>query len=158
MAGRVGRPHGLDGGFYVSDPRPRLLAVGVCVQVGEHALKIERQGGTQQRPLLHLSGISARDAAAALGGLEISVSTDQAPSLGEDEWWAHELQGCQVSDGKRPLGTVLRLLELPSCEVLEVGRDDGQALLVPLVKDAIRHVDIHRRVIEIDLDFLGETA
>lgn len=158
MAGRVGRPHGLDGGFYVSDPRPRLLAVGVCVEVGEHSLKIERKGGTEQRPLLHLSGIGDRDAAAALGGLEISVSRDQAPSLGEDEWWAHELEGCQVSDGKRLLGTVLRLLELPSCEVLEVGREQDQALLVPLVKDAIRKVDVQRREIEIDLDFLGETA
>ena len=49
------------------------------------------------------------------------------------------------------------MLELPSCEVLEVERPDGAGdLLVPLVTDAVREVDIERRVIDIDLEFLGE--
>ncbi len=52
---------------------------------------------------------------------------------------------------------VTRLLELPSCEVLEVARAaGGDALLVPLVADAVRDVDLERRVIEVDLRFLGE--
>ena len=54
-------------------------------------------------------------------------------------------------------GVVVRLLALPSCEVLEVGRsDDGPDLLVPLVRDAVRDVDLDRRVIDVDLRFLGE--
>jgi ribosomal 30S subunit maturation factor RimM len=52
---------------------------------------------------------------------------------------------------------VTRLLELPSCEVLEVARTGGgQALLVPLVTDAVRDVDLEHRVIDVDLRFLGE--
>jgi ribosomal 30S subunit maturation factor RimM len=55
------------------------------------------------------------------------------------------------------VGVVARLLALPSCEVLEVARHGGgAALLVPLVKDAVREVDLARRMIEIDLAFLGE--
>jgi ribosomal 30S subunit maturation factor RimM len=55
------------------------------------------------------------------------------------------------------VGVVTRLLELPSCEVLEVARaTGGAALLVPLVKDAVRAVDIERRAIDVDLRFLGE--
>jgi ribosomal 30S subunit maturation factor RimM len=50
---------------------------------------------------------------------------------------------------------VSRLLALPSCEVLEVERA-GEPLLVPLVSDAVRAVDLERRTIEIDLRFLGE--
>jgi 16S rRNA processing protein RimM len=45
---------------------------------------------------------------------------------------------------------------LPSVEVLEVDRADGSELLVPLVRDCIRSIDIEARRIEIDLDFLGE--
>jgi ribosomal 30S subunit maturation factor RimM len=44
------------------------------------------------------------------------------------------------------------VLDGPSCELLEVGED---ALLIPFVSDAVKRVDIHERVIEIDRDFLG---
>jgi 16S rRNA processing protein RimM len=62
-----------------------------------------------------------------------------------------------VRDGEREVGVVQRLLELPSCEVLEVARgDDRQPLLVPLVRDAVRSVDVAARLIDVDLRFLGE--
>ena len=49
------------------------------------------------------------------------------------------------------------VLALPSCEVLEVAREaSGEDLLVPLVSDAVRKVDVARREIESDLRFLGE--
>jgi 16S rRNA processing protein RimM len=57
------------------------------------------------------------------------------------------------------VGVVTALLELPSCEVLEVRRDgaeDRPPLLVPLIRDAVRHVDPAARLIDIDLTFLGE--
>ena len=58
------------------------------------------------------------------------------------------------------VGTVTRLTALPSCEVLEVARSAGEAgdapLLVPLVSDAVRSVDVAARVIDVDLRFLGE--
>ena len=62
-----------------------------------------------------------------------------------------------MHDGAIAVGTVRRLLALPSCEVLEVARAGGQGdLLVPLISDAVRSVDIDRREIQIDLRFLGE--
>ncbi len=49
------------------------------------------------------------------------------------------------------------MLPLPSCEALEVVRDDGGGeLLVPMVRDAIRSVDVAARRIDVDLSFLGE--
>jgi 16S rRNA processing protein RimM len=62
-----------------------------------------------------------------------------------------------VFDGERRVGEVRRMLALPSCEVLEVARAGGGGeLLVPMVGDAIRSVDIAARRIDIDLAFLGE--
>jgi 16S rRNA processing protein RimM len=61
-----------------------------------------------------------------------------------------------VHDGDRAVGTVRALVELPSCEMLEVDRAEGGELLVPLVTDAVREVDLERRTIDIDLHFLGE--
>jgi 16S rRNA processing protein RimM len=43
------------------------------------------------------------------------------------------------------------MIALPSCEALEVGD-----LLIPLVRDAIRSVDLEARVIDVDMVFVGE--
>jgi ribosomal 30S subunit maturation factor RimM len=64
-----------------------------------------------------------------------------------------------VVDGERLIGTVSRLIELPSCEALEVLCElDGEPLLVPMVKDAIRRMAVSEGRIEIDMGFLGETG
>jgi 16S rRNA processing protein RimM len=67
------------------------------------------------------------------------------------------LEGARVFDGEHELGVVRRLLALPSCECLEVERASGAGdLLVPLVRDAIRSVDVGAARIDVDLRFLGE--
>jgi 16S rRNA processing protein RimM len=156
-AGRVGRPHGLDGSFHVSDARPRLLTLGARVVVAGRELEIVRRAGTDERPILRLNGFEDRNAAEEVRGCELLATGEDAPELKDDEWWAEELEGCEVRDGLRLVGTVRRLLALPSCEVLEVARPGDQAdLLVPLVSDAVRSVDVQARKIEVDLGFLGE--
>lgn len=156
-AGIVGRPHGLDGSFYVLQPSPPLLELGTTVVVAGRERSVIRRAGTDARPILRLQGCEDRPGAQELGGQELLVARDVAPALEADEWWAEDLEGCTVRDGERLVGTVMRLLALPSCEVLEVARGGGEAdLLVPLVVDAVRGVDLERREIEIDLQFLGE--
>jgi 16S rRNA processing protein RimM len=48
------------------------------------------------------------------------------------------------------------MLPLPSCEALEVAREGAPDLLVPMVRDAIRSVDVRARRIDVNLSFLGE--
>jgi 16S rRNA processing protein RimM len=79
-----------------------------------------------------------------------------AAPLEDDEYWAEDLQGCRVVDGEREVGVVRQMLAYPSCELLEVERPGAADLLVPLVRDAVRHVDVEARVVDVDLAFLGE--
>jgi 16S rRNA processing protein RimM len=140
----------------VTRPSPRLLDAGGAVAVAGRTREIVRRAGTDARPILRLQGIEDRAGAEALRGQELTVAAERAPRLQEGEWWAHELEGCAVADRGREVGVVSRLLEMPSCEVLEVSRPDGgEALLVPMVRDAIRSVDPDGRRIEIDGAFLG---
>jgi len=155
-AGRVGRPHGLDGSFHVGEPVADLLVLGELLEVAGTQRTVTRLAGFDARPILRLEGCEDRSAAQALLGEEIFASRD-ARTLDEDEWWADELEGCAVRDGEIDVGTVTRLIGLPSCEVLEVARSEGgEPLLVPLVGDAVHEVDVTARVIRIDLRFLGE--
>jgi 16S rRNA processing protein RimM len=156
-AGVVGRPHGLDGSFHVAEPVATLLEMGTEVRIGDALRKIVRLAGHDERPIVRLEGCEDRDAAVALRGQELFVERSAAPDLDEDEWWATDLEGCAVRDGDQEVGVVARLLALPSCEVLEVARaGGGPDLLVPLVRDAVRDVDVGGRVIDVDLQFLGE--
>ncbi len=156
VAGRVGRPHGLDGSFYVTRAVTRLLGEGTVVSVAGQRAAIVRRAGTEKRPIVRLEGIAGREAAEALRGQELTVAGADAPALAEGEWWAHELEGCEVRSGGELLGTVARLLEYPSCEVLEVQpRGGGATVLVPMVRDAVRNVDVAARRIEVDVAFLG---
>jgi 16S rRNA processing protein RimM len=156
QAGHVGRAHGLDGSFYVTRARPRLLKLGTDVSVAERTTTIVRRAGTEQHPIVRLEGVEDRPAAEALRGKALMVDRLQAPALVEGEWWAHELEGCAVMDGELRIGSVSRLIELPTCEALEVQREqDGEPLLVPMVKAAVRRVDIAQGRIDVDMGFLG---
>jgi 16S rRNA processing protein RimM len=151
----IGRPHGLDGSFHVVGANPRLLEAGARVSVEGELLEIDRRAGHDARVILRLSGYADRAAAETLRGRELLVAREQAPDLGPDEWWAEDLVGCTVGDGEQRIGVVRRLLTLPSCDVLEVERDTGEDLLVPLIDDAVRDVDTARHRIDVDTGFLG---
>jgi 16S rRNA processing protein RimM len=158
--GRVGRPHGLDGSFHVTRPRAGLLTVGAPVRVAGAETTIVRRAGTDDRPIVRLDRVDGRAGAEALRGEELLVPRTAGPALEAEEWWAEDLEGCRVVDAtaRRAVGSVRRLLPLPSCEVLEVERPGASDLLVPLVHDAVRSVDIDAGVIDVDLRFLGEPS
>jgi 16S rRNA processing protein RimM len=138
-AGRVGKPHGLDGSFYVDGPR-HALAEGEQVVLGSVAHTIERRAGTDERPLIRLSGLEEPGTQRG----EILLVEDE---LATDEWLASELAGCSVVG----LGPVRRVLEGPSCSLLEL--EDGT--LLPLVSDAIESIDVDAGEIRVNREFLG---
>jgi 16S rRNA processing protein RimM len=155
-AGIVGRPHGLDGSFYVTGARPPLLALGSVLVAGELASTVVRRSGTDAHPIVRLAMCNDRDAAAALRGTELLAADVEPETLGPDEYRAEDLEGARVVDGERELGIVTALIGLPSCECLSVRRESGGELLVPLVRDAIRSIDLAGRLIDVNGAFLGE--
>jgi len=158
--GRVGRPHGTRGAFTVSDPsdRPEVFVPGRGLLVGDRALEVRDVQGTAAHPILTVAGVADRQAADGIRGEIISVPRDALGALEEGEFMVAELVGCEVVDGDRPIGRVRGVLLLPSADVLEVDRPGAEDLLVPLVGDAVRSVDVDARRIDVDADFLGETG
>ena len=135
--GRVGRAHGLDGSFYV-ERADFGFPVGTQVTIGGVSAATDRRSGTDQRPLIRAPGIDPR----AMRDEPILVDEP----LAEGEYAAADLVGCAVPG----VGVVERIVNAPSCDLLEVGD-----ALIPFVGDAIVSVDVERRVIEVDREFLG---
>jgi 16S rRNA processing protein RimM len=123
-AGRVGKPHGRDGSFYV-EGAAHTLPADSTVFIRDRPHTVIRRAGTDERPLVRVSDI---DDPSPLRG-EILLVDEQ---LGNEEWLASDLLGCSVPGH----GRVERVLDGPSCSVLELS--DG--VLVPFVSDAVRSV------------------
>ena len=149
-AGRIGRAHGLDGSFYVTRPLPEALDVAE-VRVRGVTTAVVRRSGTAAKPILRLAAFSSRTEIETVRGEPLWVEREALPPLDEDEFYADDLVGLRVVDGDREVGVVAKVRELPSCEVLEVGE-----LLIPLIDDAVRAVDLSAGTIDVDLEFLGE--
>jgi 16S rRNA processing protein RimM len=126
-----------------------LLAGREELLLGDRRVVLTRHDGTPEKPILRIDGCASRDEAEALRGSELRVPESEAPPLQEGEFWARDLAGCRVTDGEREVGVVERMIALPSCEALEVGDR-----LIPLVRDAIRSIDLPGRRIDVDLGFV----
>ena len=138
-AGRVGKPHGLDGSFYVETPR-HALPEGTSVLLADERREITRRAGTDERPLVRLAGIE--DPRPLRG--ELMLVEDE---LADDEWLASQLIGLSVPG----LGTVSQVIDAPSCSVLEL--DDGT--LIPFISDAVRSIDLEAGEIRVNQDYLS---
>jgi 16S rRNA processing protein RimM len=134
--GRVGRPHGLDGGFFVdgASERKNVFAKGATLFAGgEPVTVVAARHGSGGRPVILLDRHVER-------GAELAVERDTLPSLtDEDEFYVFQLVGLSVEEeGGRLLGRVREVLEYPGNDVLEL--DSGASL--PLVEACVREVDL----------------
>jgi 16S rRNA processing protein RimM len=121
------------------------LPPGTEVTLAGRRARVDRRAGTDERPIVRLSGITDRTAAESLRGEPILV---EGGDLDEGEYLTSDLVGCDVPG----LGEVRRVIAAPSCDLLEVGDD---AVLVPFISDAVKRVDTDARVIEVDASFLN---
>jgi len=145
----------------VAEPTSRLelLDAGRRVMVGGRELKVAWRKGTAERPLVKLEEADGRAGAEALRGAAIEVPRTEVGKLPEGEFLVDDLVGCAVVDGTRAIGTVRDVLSLPSADVLEVAAgDEPDPLLVPLVADAVRSVDVAAARIDVDMRFVSPDA
>ena len=145
--GRVGKPHGLDGAFFVdgASEREDVFAKGATLYAaGEPVTVVASRRGSGGRPVIRLDRHVER-------GSELAVARATLPSLAdEDEFYVFQLVGLSVEEeGGRSLGRVREVLEYPGNDVLEL--DSGASL--PLVEACVRQVDLAGRRIVVAAGF-----
>ena len=146
--GRVGRPHGLDGAFVVehaSDDEGRWVVGATLLVEGEPAtIELTRRVGGARRAI-RLDRPVER-------GARLAVPVSELPALEPDSYYAFELVGLEVvDDSDEPLGRVVEVHPGVANDNLEL---DG-GVLVPLVEDAIRTIDVDARRIVVRRGFLS---
>ena len=134
VVGRVGRPHGLQGAFFVERPSesPDRFAVGAELLVGGERARIVESKTARGRPVIRLDRRVER-------GVELRVPRAQLPPPDEGSYYVFQLVGLEVEeDGGRALGRVTDVAPGVANDVLEL--DSGDAL--PLVEDCVLEIDL----------------
>ncbi len=133
--GRVGKPHGLDGSFFVEQASEdgRWFTTGTKLVVGgAEAEVVAAKRGGGGRPVIRLDRRVPR-------GATLEVERDALPPTEEDEFYVFELVGLSVvEEGGAVLGTVTDVEPGVANDVLTL--DSGLAL--PMVSECVRHVDV----------------
>ena len=133
--GRVGKPHGVDGSFFVegASDAPERFAKGTVLLVdGEPAEITVAKRGAGGRPVIKLERPVTR-------GATLAVRRDELPAPDEDAYYVFQLVGLRVEEeGGRALGTVTEVENGPANDTLEL--DSG--LLLPLVDACVLDVDL----------------
>jgi 16S rRNA processing protein RimM len=143
--GRVGRPHGIDGSFFVEQPSQdqRWWKTGATFLADGEVVEVVGHRTSSGRPVIKLDTHVDR-------GVFLEVERSSLPPTDEDEYYAFELVGLAVEeDGGRALGTVETVAPGVANDVLEL--DTG--ILLPMVEDCVREVDLEARRIRVARGF-----
>jgi 16S rRNA processing protein RimM len=161
VVGVVTGVHGLRGEVSIqnrSDNPDRWIPGGVVLREDGAALTIAASRRHGRRLLVTFEGVTDRTAAERLRGAVLVVPESWLPDLSEGEWWAHQLEGCEVRTvSGRVLGVVREVIPNPANDLWVAVDEQGRETLVPALADLLIDVDVAGRSIVVD-DVPGLTA
>jgi 16S rRNA processing protein RimM len=132
--GRVGRPHGIDGSFFVEQPSQdsRWWKTGATFLAAGERVEVVGHRTSSGRPVIKLDKHVER-------GTLLEVTREALPPTAADEYYAFQLVGLPVEEESgRALGTVKAVTPGVANDVLEL--DTG--ILLPMVEDCVRDIDL----------------
>jgi 16S rRNA processing protein RimM len=132
--GRVGRPHGIDGSFFVEQPSDdeRWWKLGARFVAGGREAEVVAARRSSGRPVVKLDQDVER-------GALIEVERAALPPTEEDEYYAFELVGLPVvEETGRELGSVVSVRPGVANDVLEL----SSGVLLPMIEDCVQAVDL----------------
>lgn len=155
IVGQIVAPFGIRGEVKVSldTDFPELVLQAESLYIGTPPVccQVEWARPHKRMVRLKLVGCDGRDAAEARRGQLVQILRDDAPTLGEDEYYYHELIDLDVwTDEGEWLGRVAEVWPTGSNEVLVVRGSEGEILL-PAIEPVILKVDLEAQRILIHL-------
>ncbi len=156
LVGQITLPHGVRGQLklHAITSRPEHLQRVKTVYIGEALTSYALRRAAVHKGavmIVTLAGVDTREGAEALRGQEVYMRQSDAAPLDEDEYFLHDLPGLnvQASDGT-VVGVVKEVIETGANEVLVVTRPEGGEVLIPMIKDIVKQLDLAAGLVVID--------
>lgn len=166
IVGRITTVHGVKGWVKVhsfTEPTENIFQYSpwwLKTTSGWQIVEVDQARALAKGHAVHIVDVDDREQARQYCKLEISVEKSLMPSLEQDEYYWHQLQGLRVitryEGGHSCLGKVTKLIETGSNDVLMVKGDnqsiDREERLVPYLDQFVLKVDLDAGEIEVDWD------
>ncbi|MBR5421886.1 MAG: 16S rRNA processing protein RimM [Lachnospiraceae bacterium] len=146
--GIITEAHGVRGEvkvFLTTDDVPHLKKVkefhSPCKD-GMEILHPEGMKQTKDRIILKFREINDRDTAERYRKRELYVDRAHAVPLEEDEYYISDLEGLEVYEDDRFVGTVKDVLQTGANDVYVIEKTEGGELLLPAIRQCVLKVDV----------------
>lgn len=126
----------------------------IYIQKGKELIefKIEKVGYIKNMVLLKLQGIDDIDEAEKYRNMYVKVNRTALPDLPDNTYYIVDLLDCEVItiEGEK-LGKVEDVFNTGSNDIYAVRDDLGKQILIPVIKEVIKQVDIPNKKIIVKL-------
>ncbi|MHB8859174.1 MAG: ribosome maturation factor RimM [Thermoleophilia bacterium] len=114
-------------------------------------VEIETSRKSDRGPLVKLAGIGSRAEAEPLFGASLFIPVAEIGELEPGSYYPYQIEGCEVYEGERLVGTVTRLAESQKANpYLEIEpAEPGKIILIPFISQVILSADTESRRIDI---------
>ena len=93
--------------------------------------------------VIAFEGISDRNSAEALKGVQLFVAREALPATEEDEFYHADLVGLEARDSEgRSLGKVAAIHNFGASDVIELTRADGDSVHLAFTRETVPHIHI----------------
>lgn len=156
---RIGAAHGIKGEVRMkafTESPSDIAAYGPLEAADGRTFEIEAlrpaAGPSKDMLVVRLKGVSDRNQAEALNGIELGVPRARLPAAGPDEFYHADLIGlaAHAPDGGI-VGTILAVQNYGAGDLLEIAPPRGETLLIPFTRAIVPHVDLAGGRVTIDL-------
>ena len=102
--------------------------------------------------LVKFEEIDSVEEAEKLKNLQIKIDSTEVGELEENEFYFHEIIGCQVFDeNDRNLGEIIDILTPGANDVWVIKGENGKEILIPYIEDVVKKIDITNKKVNIEV-------
>lgn len=160
---RIGAPHGVRGQVrlwtFTEDPYAVLDYGPLATKDGKRTIEIDNVREAKGHLVATLKGVTDRDAAARLNGVELFVARDALPDTEDGEYYHADLIGlAAVNAAGEAIGRVVAMHDFGAGDIIEIAPPSGPTLLLPFTDAVVPTVDIAggKVVIEMPGEIIGD--
>jgi 16S rRNA processing protein RimM len=160
---RIGAAHGVRGAVklwtFTEDPLAVKAYGPLSTKDGARSFEIMQIRKAKDHLVATFKGVTTREEAERLNGLELFIPREKLPTTDEDEYYHADLIGlAAVTPGDEPIGRVVAIHNFGAGDIIEIAPLNGPTLLLPFSNAVVPTVDIAggRVVIELPGEIEGD--
>ena len=160
---RIGAAHGVRGAVklwtFTEDPFAVTRYGPLSTKDGARSFEVAQAREAKDHLVATLKGVTSRNEAERLNGLELYVAREKLPATDEDEYYHADLIGlAAVTPANEPLGRVIAIHNFGAGDIIEIAPAQGATMLLPFTNTVVPSVDLNggRVVIELPVEIEGD--